>query len=74
MKDQPVMGASLAADTDWWPADAEQQSSPMELVSQQSCWVDGQELTMQLLRQAQPADNLTPAMVRTCDPILAAVL
>ena len=36
----------------------------MELVSQQSCWVDGRELTMQLGRQAQPAAHLTPAMVR----------
>ena len=47
----------------------------MELVSQQSCWVDGHELTMQLLRQAQPAVHLTPAMVRLdADMMLAAVL
>ena len=47
-------------------AGAEGLGSLRELVSQQSCWVDGRELTMQLLRQALPAAHLTPAMVRPC--------
>ena len=36
----------------------------VELVSQQSCWVDGRELGMRLLRRAHPASHLTPALVR----------